>query len=103
MPALTRRRTNDHHVGRRGGVPKTSPQWSWSCGFYPGCLPGQHRSGVAANFDAAHQGFEADWTWLLPQLTETAFEECRRSRAFHAWKDRMWECGCRLPPQKRSR
>lgn len=117
MPALTRRRSIDPHretwnvsygdvvvghIGRRGGIPKTALQWSWSCGFYPGCDPGQHRSGVAANFGAARVGFEADWTWLLPQLSEAAFDECRRSRAFQAWKHRMWACGCRLPTQERS-
>ena len=80
----------------------TAQQWSWSCGFHHGCEPGQHRSGVAQSFEDARAGFEAAWQRLLPQLSEAAFEECRRSRAFHAWKDRMWACGCRLPTQETS-
>ena len=90
------------HIGRRAGVPITAQQWSWSCGFYPGLEPGQHRSGVAKNFEDARTGFEADWHRLLPQLPETAFEECRRSRALHVWKERMWAFGCRLPTQETS-
>ena len=117
MLALTRRRGVDPHrevwsvsygdvivgtIGRRAGVPVTAAQWSWSCGFHPGCKPGQHRSGVAETFQDARAGFEAAWHQLLPQLSETAFDECRRSRGFHDWKDRMWACGCRLPTQETS-
>ena len=117
MPALTRRRNDDPHregwtvsygevvvghIGRRAGVPSTAAQWSWSVGFHPGCQPGQHRSGVAETFEAARAGFEAAWNALLPQLSETAFDECRRSRAFHTWKGRMWSCGCRLPTEETS-
>jgi hypothetical protein len=117
MSNLTRRRSIDPHcevwnilyddvvvghIGRRGGVPVTASQWGRSVGFYPGCEPGQHRSGVAESFEVARAGFEADWHQLLSQLSETAFDECRRSRAFHAWKDRMWASGCRLPTQERS-
>jgi hypothetical protein len=47
-------------------------------------------------------GFEEDWQRLLPTLSEAAFEERRRSREFHAWKERMWETGCRMPTQERS-
>ena len=117
MPALTRRRNDDPHregwivnygdvhvgyIGQRAGVPVAAPQWCWSCGFHPGCEPGQHRSGVADSFDAARAGFETDWNALLPKLSQSAFDECRRSRAFHAWKDRMWASGCRLPTQESS-
>jgi len=31
-------------IGQRAGVPKTGHQWDWSCGFYPGIEPGQHRT-----------------------------------------------------------
>jgi len=61
MSALTRRRSdNPHHetwhvyygdvhvgtIGERAGVPVDVNQWSWSCGFYPGLHPGQHRHGA---------------------------------------------------------
>jgi hypothetical protein len=29
------------HIGLRTGVPVLEPQWGWTCGFYPGCDPGQ--------------------------------------------------------------
>jgi hypothetical protein len=114
MPALTRRRSNDPHretwniaygdvivghIRRRSGVPVSAPQWGWSVGFHPGMKPGQHRSGVAATFAAARAGFEEDWHRLLPQLSVAAFDECRRSRAFHAWKSKMWATGCKMPTQ----
>jgi hypothetical protein len=63
MPALTSRRSKDdpHRetwliffgdvsvgvIGRRVGVPKSALQWGWSCGFYPGSDPGEHRGGIA--------------------------------------------------------
>jgi hypothetical protein len=64
--------------------------------------PGMHRTGIAEGFEAARAGFEKDWACIVPTLTEADFEECRRSRAFLAWKYRMWDCGCRLPTQERS-
>lgn len=117
MPALIRRPSDDPHregwnvycgdvqvghIGRRAGVPVTAPQWSWSCGFYPGMEPGMHKTGIAEGFEAARAGFEKDWACVLPTLTEADFDECRRNRAFHAWKYRMWDCGCRLPTQELS-
>ena len=59
MPTLTRRRYperpdcwhvfyGDVHVGTigiRSGVAFDKDQWGWSCGFYPGCDPGQHTNG----------------------------------------------------------
>jgi hypothetical protein len=35
--------------------------------------------------------------WLA--RTEADFEEHRRKRAFHAWKEAMWEAGLELPTQ----
>ena len=117
MPSLTRRRSdNPHHetwhvyyedvhvgtIGRRAGVPVYAPQWQWSCGFYPGMEPGQHRTGIGETFEIARAGFEAAWRGVLPALTETAFDEWRRSRAMHAWKEQMWDCGCRPPTQESS-
>jgi hypothetical protein len=86
MPALTRRRSDNPHqitwhvyygdvhvgtIGERAGVPIDRDQWQWSCGFYPGLHPRQHRYGTAANFDEARLGFEADWKALLPDIFGT--------------------------------
>jgi hypothetical protein len=83
MPQLTRRRSdNPHHavwhvyfgdvrvgtIGERAGVPVDVDQWQWSCGFYPGLHPGQHRHGTVATFAEARAGFEADWRSLLPEI-----------------------------------
>jgi hypothetical protein len=87
-------------IGRRAGVPVAAAQWAWSCGFYPGMEPGAHKSGVAESFESARAGFEADWHRILPTLTEASFSECRRNRAFHDWKSRMWESGCKMPTQE---
>ncbi|MCP3400201.1 hypothetical protein [Bradyrhizobium sp. CCGB20] len=72
-PTLTRRRSDNPHqkgwqiyfgdvrvgtIGTRAGVPTTVSQWAWSCGFYPGLEPGQHRNGAAENFEAAREAFE---------------------------------------------
>jgi len=75
MPALTRRldRSESHRerwliyfgdvrvgsIGQRASVPNSAPQWGWSCGFYPGTLPGEHRSGIAETFDEARADFQA--------------------------------------------
>ena len=99
MPTLTRRRSeNPHHVtwhvyfddvligsiGERTGVPIDVDQWKWSCGFYPGLHPGQHRCGTAGTFEEARAGFEADWNGLLPEIPDGAFDEYRRDRALNA-------------------
>jgi hypothetical protein len=89
-------------IGKRAGVPHDVQQWGWSCGFYPGCEPGQHTNGAADTFEAARKGFEEDWTRMLPMLRESAFVDWRRAQALHAWKYRMWDTGCRLPTQERS-
>ena len=93
MPKLTRRRSdNQHHetwhvyygnvrvgtIGQRAGVPVSAPQWQWSCGFYPGMEPGQHRAGIAENFEIARAGFEEAWRDVLPTLSEAAFDEWRQ-------------------------
>src|SRR4051812_10504102 len=114
MPQLTRRRSdNAHqetwhihyddvrvgHVAQRAGAPVDVDQWEWSCGFFPGLHPRQHRDGTAPTFEEALAGFKDDWTSLLPEVTEGALEECRRNRAFHDWKYRMREAGCKMPTQ----
>jgi hypothetical protein len=114
VPQLTRRPDNDPHrqgwfvyygdvrighIGRRAGVPTHAPQWGWSCGFYPGCDPGQSTSGTAETLDQARAAFEQAWQQLAATRTEADFEEWRQSRDFHAWKDRMHDKRLPLPTQ----
>jgi hypothetical protein len=95
MPALIRRHSDNPHqvtwhvyFGERAcghdrrarGCPVDVDQWRWSCGFYPGLHPGQHRYGTGATFDEARASFEADWKTLLPEKPEDAFEEYRHNR-----------------------
>jgi hypothetical protein len=70
----------------------------WSCGFYPGLHPGQHRYGTAISFAEARDGFEADWASLLPEIPEGAFEEWRHQRDFIAQKYAEWDRGG-FPPR----
>jgi hypothetical protein len=113
MPVLTRRRYSerrdcwhvyygDVHVGtiaRRAGNPHDTDQWSWGCGFYPGCGPGEHTNGTAATFDEARAGFEEAWQLLLPNRTEADFQEWLNQRDWTARKYAMWESGEKLPSQ----
>ena len=112
MPSLTRRRADNPHqvtwhvyygdvhvgtIGERAGVPVDVDKWHWSCGFYPGLHPGQHRSGTTATFEEARAGFEADWKALLPEMIpDGAFEEYRHDRdqraemrAIHARSEKL--------------
>jgi hypothetical protein len=99
MPAITRRCSDNPHlvtwhvhhadvhigtIGERAGVPVDVDQWQWSCGFYPGLHPGQHRYGTAPSFDEARVGFEADWKALLPAIPVGAFEDHRHDRKWRA-------------------
>ena len=86
-------------IGERAGVPVDRDQWQWSCGFYPGLHPGQHRYGIAATFEAARIGFEADWKALLPEIPEGAFEEWRHQRDFTEEKYAAWARGEKLPSE----
>jgi hypothetical protein len=117
-PALTRRPDKDPnhgggffvyfgdvrvgHIGKRAGVPNHAPQWGWTCGFYPGCDPGQSTNGTAETFEEARAGFEGAWNKLRPTRTDAHFELWRQSRDFHAWKNRMHEERLPLPTQQRS-
>ncbi len=56
--------------------------WSWSCGFYPGCSPGEETSGNNPTFDQARAEFERAWQRLLPKKTEADFQEWRDHNAF---------------------
>jgi hypothetical protein len=112
---LTRRRSRDSRqevwhvfyddvhvgsIGERAGVPLHSDPWGWSCGFYPGVEPRNYQRGTARTFELARAAFEAVWLGLEPKLTEDDFETYRRSRAFRAWAQAMWDAGCRLPTQE---
>ncbi|MCA1379426.1 hypothetical protein I6F34_01150 [Bradyrhizobium sp. BRP05] len=87
------------HIGKRAGVPTHAPQWGWNCGFYPGCDPGQQASGTAETFEEARAGFEEAWKKLAATRTEAHYEEWRRSRDFHGWKDRMHDLSLKMPAQ----
>jgi len=113
MPQLTRRRDpeaqqetwlihyGDVRVGviaERVGNPDSTPGW-WACGFYPGAEPQEHARGLAGSFEAARAVFEAAWGVFLAKRTEADFEEYRRDRTFHVWKQAMWAKGLKLPTQ----
>ena len=66
MPALTRRHYPEAQdecwhvyygdvqagtIAKRIGIPISEDPWGWSCGFYPGCHPGEHTQGTAPTFD----------------------------------------------------
>ncbi|MGY3581456.1 hypothetical protein ACVIGB_000474 [Bradyrhizobium sp. USDA 4341] len=89
------------HIGRRSGVPTHAAQWGWSCGFNPGCDPGQATNGTGETFEEAREGFEKAWTKLAATRTEAHFEMWRQSRDYHAWKDRMHDERLSLPSQSR--
>src|ERR1700733_7963523 len=113
MRTLTRRSDNPHlvtwhvyygdvHVGtigKRAGVPVDVDKWQWSCGFYPGLHPGQHRYGTAASFEEARIGFEADWEDILPEIPKGAFEEYRRDREARAEMRAIRARGEKLPSE----
>jgi hypothetical protein len=82
-------------------VPVDVEQWGWSCGFHPGCDPGEQTHGIGKTFEEARAGFDEAWKQLAPKKTEAHFEMWRRSRDFHAWKERMWEecySACNIDP-----
>ena len=114
MPKLTRRRYPERQdcwrvyygdvcvgtIARRSGCPVDVDQWQWGCGFYPGTDPGQGESGTAADFEACRVEFEAAWKRLLPNLSETSFQQWRDQRDQTERKYAMWECGELLPSQR---
>src|ERR1700756_4292956 len=115
MPVLTRRRDPESRIecwhvlygdvlvgtiGERSGVPPQADQWRWSVSFYPLSHRGERESGTAPDFLTARACFDAAWKWLLPKITEEDLAEYRRERAWMAWKQRMWSCGCRMPTQE---
>ena len=87
-------------ISIRTGVPFDVDQWEWTCGFYPGCEPGQHSNGSAVDFEHARADFEEAWRRLLPTRTEEHFQEWRDQRDWTARKYAMWKRGELLPSQK---
>jgi hypothetical protein len=94
MPVLTRRRDphrpncwrihySDVHVGtiaKAIGNPGAAESWQWSCGFYPGSRPGEHRNGSAPSFAATRAAFEAAWREYLPSGPRPIFKRGAISR-----------------------
>jgi hypothetical protein len=115
LPELTRRRYRerpdcwhvyygDVHAGAiaiRVGNPTDTDPWEWSCGFYPGCHPGEHTNGTAPTFEEARADFERAWAVLLANRTERDFQAWRDARDWTAWKCAMWDASLRLPTQMR--
>jgi hypothetical protein len=60
------------HIGLRAGVPVSEPQWCWTCGFYPGCDPGQQTNGTADTFEKARAEFEEAWNRLRQNKDRSA-------------------------------
>jgi hypothetical protein len=116
MPELTRRRCHkrpdcwhvyygDVHAGTiaiRVANPNDTDPWEWSCGFYPGCQPGEHTNGTAATFDEARADFERAWAVFLSNRTAWDFEEYREARDRNARKYALWDAGKQLPPMNGS-
>lgn len=86
-------------IGLRAGVPTHTAPWGWSCGFYPGSEPGEHRTGTGIDFEEARAGFEAAWKVFSAARTERDFERWRESRDFTAWKYAMRDANLKLPTE----
>jgi hypothetical protein len=84
-------------LGQRAGVPVDVDQWRWSCGFSPGCGPGEHRHGTAPDFFTARREFEIAWRELSATKTETDYQAWRHQRDFTARKYASWERGEKPP------
>jgi hypothetical protein len=115
MPELTRRRSLDHShecwhvyygdvqagtITIRSGNPNDTDPWEWSCGFYPGSHPREHRNGTALTFEEARDMFEEAWKIFLSNRTEPDFQQWRDQRDFTARKYALWDAGQRLPPNE---
>jgi hypothetical protein len=92
----------DIHVGaiaERPDLPNALNRWTWSCGFYPLTHRGLKITGSAANLFRAWADFDDAWEDYLPLCSERVLAEHRRKRVWTAWKERMWNAGCRTPGQ----
>jgi hypothetical protein len=115
MPPLTRRRDPDRpdawriHYGdvrvgsiaRAAGNSNATECWQWSCGFYPGAEPREHRHGIAPTFEAARAAFEAAWREFLPKRSEADFQAWRDQQRWTAEKYRRFDRGERMPTEWR--
>jgi hypothetical protein len=79
------------------GNPITSHPWEWTCGFYPGSRPGEHRYGTAATFDRARADFETAWRMFLSNRTEADFQAWRDQEAWTVEKYRRFDRRERMP------
>lgn len=73
------------HIAMRSGVPVSEPQWGRTCGFCPGCDPGQQTHGTGETFEEARAQFVDAWNRLRPTRTEAHFELWRHHRDWTAW------------------
>ncbi|SHN83548.1 hypothetical protein SAMN05444170_5545 [Bradyrhizobium erythrophlei] len=80
------------------GVPVDVDQWKWSCGFYPGCDPGEFSDGTAPDFFTARRQFEAAWRELSAGKTEADYQEWRDQRDRTAQKYAAWAQGEKPSP-----
>ena len=65
-------------------------------------LPGESSrtcKGQRQDLRPGRGAFEIAWRYFLAKCTEADFDEYRRNRAFHAWKEAMSEAGLKLPTQ----
>jgi hypothetical protein len=112
MPILSRRPGHDPHretwrifyddvcvgtIGERVGIPAGVHRWGWSCGFYPGCKPGEHVTGSAVDFDRARTQFDEAWRVLLANRTEADFQAWRDHQTWTLEKYRRFDRGERMP------
>ena len=116
--ALTRQRVNDRPeswhiyyagvrvgaIAERSGIPASSDRWwQWSCGFYPGSHPRDHRHGTSASFETARVAFEIAWRDYLPSRTPSDFQAWRDQEAWTTEKYRRFDRGERMPHDWRAR
>ena len=67
--------------------------WRWSCGFYPGCNPGQQSAGNVVTFEDAKAAFQVAWDVLRPQVTPAMLDEWRTQRDWTEQKYALWDAG----------
>jgi hypothetical protein len=87
----------DVHAGTiaiRVGNPTDSDPWEWSCGFYPGCRPGEHTNGTEPTFEEARTDFERAWAVLLANRTEADFQAMGGTGTLGNTRCGMPTCAC---------
>jgi len=86
-------------IAMRVGNPHDTDRWEWVCGFYSGSRPGEIRSGTAATFAEARDGFGIAWKIFLSNRTDADFQAWRHQRDLTERKYAMWANGLKLPTQ----